>query len=488
MWHAVVCLGAVYESYASTTWGCTTILPRKVPEKSEFALRQFNLAIKHLLNAAHRGEDKWRALAASILFTCICSIQGLHGEARVHLAAGRNLLDELDTENTKLYSQGSGQKPSYSSAHAAVPIPLGSLRPIVTTLDLHARALSNGPLVYKLESLPANDSYTVWRYYQPPPLADENPNTVSARGPGSWQYLTGENLVKANRAAESLFNGILLAQAESVDDIAALTTQAATDKLEMLSTRQAPYKRCYANLTTALHAFTEEMEGRSKQVSDSSGASQSLTRAYLTFKVYHSCIRLFFFNDPEMPELRLDPAKMSAYHKDILDLVERILQLGSPRSSSFIPVPSTTQPLSIVAMSGIPQSNRRRATALLRRYPRREGLWDTMFAAALSDLIMDREKEILAERRESGARAAAAAAAAASASADANAGSGKSRGAEKEEEVEKKENDDEEIVEVLDRQYGTRVVFKGERRAEVRLCTWREWMAGQPGKTRLLEW
>ncbi|KAK7740861.1 hypothetical protein SLS62_010958 [Diatrype stigma] len=521
IWHAVVCLGAVYESYAlsspssSSAFSYTTGIPRKGQEKYEFSLRQFNLAIKYLLNAAPSGEDKWRTVSASILFTEICSIQGLHREARVHLDAGRNLLCELEEDDAKL--------PSHSSLYAkTTPVSLCSIRAIVTDLDLRARALTNGPIRYTHVYMPGSDQYTAWRYYQPPPppsrppplaaeaLSNDPLSSASSLG-RRFQCVTSGNLLEANRAAESLFNAILLAQAESVDDIVALARNEGAGKLEKLVARQEPYMRCFANLTAALRAFGREIEGGRSSAADhccSSSTSTStppdpwlrnLTKAYLTLKLYHSVMRLLFFHDAEMPELRQDAAKMGAYYRGLVDMAERILQLGvgvgrgAAPSSSFnpVPVPSTTQPLAIVALSGIPQSNRRRAIALFRRYPRREGLWDTTFAAALTELIMAREKEILAERREGAARNAAGDGSGVVAGKGGDGEEEKGRGEEGgpgENKGGHDDDDDDEIVEALDRQYGTRVSFEGERRAHVTLYTWRGWIAGQPGETRLLEW
>ncbi|RYP21577.1 hypothetical protein DL765_002213 [Monosporascus sp. GIB2] len=312
-----------------------------------------------------------------------------------------------------------------------------------------------------------SDPYNLWRYYEPPLSADEVATAESVSDPCHLKYATSENLLKANRAAESLLNGIFLTQVECVSDITALSTNKGPERLETLARYQAPHERCYTHLSIALRAFSLEMDPKPTQAS-SSEALQSLIKAFLIFKLYHSTIRLFLFcgpGTPGAPGAKLEDPKMGAYHRDALDLAERILQLGSPRTAPFTPVPSTTQPLFVVAYSGTPQSNRRRAIDLLRRYPRREGLWDTMFGAALCELIMAREREILAERRrESGADAY-----------DGNT-------------AETREEDDDEIVELLDRQCRTRVKFENERSARVTLWTWRECMAGQPGKIRRLQW
>ncbi|RYO86096.1 hypothetical protein DL766_000545 [Monosporascus sp. MC13-8B] len=401
------------------------------------------------------------------------SIQGLHEQARVHVAAGRNLLGELDVEDAKHRTQAPLPQPRHfgrsgqaltSNGPQATPVSIGPLRAIVTNLDLHARALDDGPLSYSMDLAMISDPYNVWRYYEPPLSADEVATAESTSGPWHLKYATSENLLKANRAAESLLNGVILTQIECANDITALITDKGPERLKTLARYQAPHERCYTHLSIALRAFALEMDPKPTQAS-SSEVLQNLTKAFLTFKLYHSIIRLFLFCDPGTTGAKLEDPKMGAYHRNTLDQAERILQLGSPRTAPFTPVPSMTQPLFVVAYSGIPQSNRRRAIDLLRRYPRREGLWDTLFGAALCELIMAREREILVERRrESGT------------------------GAYGGDTADTREEDDDEIVEVLDRQYGTRVKFENERSARVTLCTWREWMAGQPGKVRQLHW
>ena len=538
IWHAVVCLGAVFESYSSSAQSQGAVVPQGGGLNTTlFALRQSNLAIRHFLDNTSRDGEKWRALAASILFTSISSIQGSHDQARIHLTAGRKILDELD-KDASLQTRAGQSRPkdsranqqapslpssSVSSASSATPIPLSTLRTIVTILDLHSRALSDGPRSYDFFFATNSEHYNVWRYYEPPLAGSKNESitktpTSSAR-PGHYRYATAENLVKANRAAESLFNGTMLTQARYMEDISSLSTNNTEEMTRLMAARQEPHNRCFSNLGTALRMFGEEMEGELYMPSSAPDpVRQNLTKAYRTLKLYYNLIRLFLFKDLESPVIRMDPALMADFHQEMLDTAEAILRLsycgnGSnvsgvdwSASSAFIPTPSPTQALSVVAMTGIPQSNRRRAISLLRAYPRREGLWDTAFAAALAETVMAREKEIIAERRR-----AAAAAAADDDDDDANVGRGNATNVRDNDNIssgveaikigdeqgsrhepkqlqEEEEDDGAEIIDVLDRQYGTRAIFQGERCAEVTLCTWREWKAGLPGKKCLVKW
>ncbi|RYP54440.1 hypothetical protein DL768_000746 [Monosporascus sp. mg162] len=404
------------------------------------------------------------------LFVTTVSIQGLQEQAQVHVAAGRNLLRELDLEDAQRRAQTPLPQPQYfgrsrqaltPNGSQATPVSIGPLRAIVTNLALHARALNDGPISQIVDFAMISDPYNVWRYYEPPLSADEVAAAESTPGPCHLKYATSENLLMANRAIESLLNGVSLTQVEYAND---MVTSKRPQRFETLVRCLASHKRCFTNLSIALRAFALEMNSKSTQAS-SSEAFQSLTRAFLTFKLYHSIIRLFLFCSAGRPGVKLEDARLGTYYKDIVDLAERILQLGSPRAAHFTPVPSTTQPLFAVAHSGVPQSNRRRAIDLLRRYPRREGLWDTMFAASLGELVMAREREILAERRRKS-----------------------STGVDDGDAAETEEGDDDEIVETLDRQYGTRVKFESDRSARVTLCTRREWMAGQPGKVYQFQW
>ncbi|RYO74960.1 hypothetical protein DL764_010642 [Monosporascus ibericus] len=401
------------------------------------------------------------------------SIQGLHEQSRVHVAAGRNLLRELDLEDAKRRARpplpqprhcGRSRQALTHNGSQAIPVSIGLLRVIVTNLDLHARALDDGPLTHVEDFAMISDLYNVWRYYEPPLSSDEVAAAESASGPCHHKYATSENLLVANRAVESLLNGIALAQLENVNEMTTLVANEGPQAIGILTRFQAPHKRCFTNLSIALRAFELEMDPKPTQAS-SSEVPQNLTKAFLTFKLYHSIIRPYLSYNSGTPWARLEDETMAASYKDILDLAERILQMGNPRAAPFTPMPSTTHPLFAVAHSGVPQSNRRRAIDLLRRYPRRDGLWDTMFAASLSDLIMAREREILAERRRES-----------------------STGGDDADAAEAEEGDDNELVELLDRHYGARVKFESERSARVTLCTWREWIAGQPGEICRFHW
>ena len=542
IWHAVVCLGAAYETYAASRQRGVAQGRRGDPDMARFAMRQFNLAINHLLHTTSGIGEKWRALAASILFTCISSIQGSHAQARIHLKAGRKLLDELDvdalrqqmligpprpslTEDTALQPPS---PPSSSSASSSAPISVRSLRTIVTMLDLHARALSEGPLSYDDFFATTSDPYNVWRYYQPPVSAA--PSSSSSSKLGRFRYATAENLVRANRAAESLLNGTLLTQAKYAEDIAGLTAagEKKSAKMRSLVILQASHRRCFDKLGVALRAFGRELEGgggggvvarvlAAPSVVDP--VRLNLTKAFLTLKLYQSLTRLFLFQYVAMPGIACagttvpgfqgDMADMCRWNREIVDMAEQVLRLtyecnrgagsGGPGggasgvgggaggargagSSAFIPTPSATQALSTVAMLGVPQSERRRAIALLRAYPRREGLWDTAFAASLAELGMAREQEIIAERRRFFTEVA-----------GGDSYDGSDSGVKNEIEREERprsevENDDDECVDVLDRQFGARAWFEGETRAKVVLRTWREWLAGEPGKECIVEW
>ncbi|RYP43199.1 hypothetical protein DL770_011781 [Monosporascus sp. CRB-9-2] len=85
---------------------------------------------------------------------------------------------------------------------------------------------------------------------------------------------------------------------------------------------------------------------------------------------------------------------LSAQKVAFVGLAECILKLSGSKDPTFTPAPSTTQPLFIMAHSEFPESIRRRAVDLLRRYPRREGLWNTVFAAAPADMSIAHKKSV----------------------------------------------------------------------------------------------
>jgi hypothetical protein len=195
--------------------------------------------------------------------------------------------------------------------------------------------------------------------------------------------------------------------------------------------------------------------------------------ALATLRLFQRTTRLLFVKDPgiDPPEFTsystpiiTRPADLEANLDEIVDLAESILvsesqppptstlSIPSLNPSVFIPTPATTQPLFVAVHASCNPDLRSRAIQLLEQYPRREGLWDSLLAARLAELLLAREDEALQRTRS-------------------NMGDKPDRS-----------------TLVLIKVHDMRVHFKGERNAEVRFRSWQEWMAGRDGVDVTLRW
>lgn len=450
LWHAVVGLGAAYEMYLASSQSHRSIMAHY--NSNEFVLQQSNLAIKALVGTS-LGIDKWRTLTASVLFTHICCLQSHHEQAFMHLSAGHKIIQamQVDGRNKRLDpvllhspDPSIGEGPRMLGASSNIPVSLTTLQVIIANLESHRQALDCGGLIYETNK---NHSFNLWLSYREPLTDLGRMNTYSA---------TIENLINGNRAAESLFYGLILYSQKHSDKLAAVLGKNDVSNLQALISGQEPYRRCYTRLRTFHGACA---------ISDTpthyaAGPYHTTTKAILSLRLLLTTMRLLLLRNPDTPSEPITQSYIRLQFEAILSTAEKILQIDNASSTStFIPTPSTTQPLYVVAHSAFPQSLRRRAVSLLRQYPRCDGVWDTSFSAALADLTMRQER------------------------APATSGEGMEDG-----DFPSGHDDDDREVETLDRIYRYRVIFQGVRTAVIVSRTWREFLAGLPEKRTLLKW
>ena len=488
LWHAVVSLGAIHEYYSSAASSPSPASNDARRQASVFALREFNLAIRHLVRTrTHLGPipEKWRALIASVIFTCICSIQGLHNQALIHLSASRKLLLELEEESrTREARSGpvSRQSPPQS------PVSLSSLHTIVASFDAQARALESGGLKDEQALLVDSEVYSDWRLYHSPtsiPLASSSSLDRCHRCQ-ALDLATPGNLARAGRALESLLNHMIVwTQQNASGSAAILMGKADASMLQKLVAGQQAYVRAFRQLATTVSRLKPAAERDCLCPAKKADPElRTKRKAILTLCLFQATCRLLFLCDPGIepehegyssasPSRTSEPLDPESHFSHIVDLAESILTNGvggndrtdennkteSPASctssrrvstpESFTPSSSTTQPLSVVAHSSSSPTLRHRVIDLLRRYPRRDGLWDSIFAARMWELVLAREE------------AAVAAAAAA---------------------------DVKEFNPVLAKGHDMRVEFVAEREARVVFRSWGEWIAGEAGEETTLRW
>ncbi|KAI1747219.1 hypothetical protein F4782DRAFT_448188 [Xylaria castorea] len=449
VWHAVVSLGAVYESFLARS--SRPSVTSAVPPGKDFALQQCNLAIRFLTNSPDLESDKWRTLTASVLFTYICSLQDLQEQAFMHLTAGHKIIQAMVLDGRyKRLSPGLPATPEPSTDEGRgvfaspdnIPISLATLQAVIANIESHRQALDHGGLNYEETR---NHTFNVWLSYR-------NPSS-HYRG-SSLQYAMRPSIVNANRAAESLLYGLMLYSQVNSDRLAAVVGKGDMASLEVLISGQEPYKRCFTELHAFVQTCTIEADTHAQI---RSGGNKSIQNALLSLRLLLATIRLLLLRNPDKPEQPIIRSYLCAQFQEIVRIAQQVLQTDDDRAS-FIPTPHMTQSLFLVAHSGFPQSIRRRAISLLRAYPRCAGVWDTMFSAALADMMMKQEKLVLGEKVMTPGR--------------------------EEEDL----DDDEEVVNLLYRVYRYRISFQGGRRAVVAMHTWRDFLGDLPETSILLTW
>ncbi|KAL9093041.1 MAG: hypothetical protein Q9165_004179 [Trypethelium subeluteriae] len=428
IWHAAVSLGAVDESY-NIRQG---ILPAYIThdERVQFALQQFGASIKHLIDPSYHlteKQDKRVALAASVLFTCICSIQGLQNQALIHLRGGLKLLQEIKVEEQQSAS------PCSRSSSDASPLSLVAMQSVLNNLNIQAESILGGRLDAESPSLVDVDHYSCWRLYQAPSFsAEASPSSLG-------------NIVEACRAVESLFNSMVVFFQRP--DIYRATL--ALD-FETVSKQQLPFMRVLQSLTSALSMF----EACSHGVLD-----ESTRKAITVLKMFHIVCRFILI--PKKVEA--DRAvRFDSVLKHVVDLATQVLDGSSANwpatrqqdtfSSISVPVPSMSLLLLVAAISARTTHTRERAIELMKAYPRREGLWDSFMAAELARTVLHakglpttvKEEEAMID------------------------GQSKTKG--------------------LWTDYMISVAFHGERKAEITMKTFHQWMNGEIGKQTTMEW
>ncbi|KAF7556441.1 hypothetical protein G7Z17_g1421 [Cylindrodendrum hubeiense] len=449
IWHAIVSFGSVHESYITAKPTTYT--------KNMFAMQQFNASIRCLTDPESSNyTNKWRAMVVSTIFTCVCHLEGLEEQARIHLRAGCRLLREIEYEETKAKLNEHWQ-PQGNADHVKVqtststmaPISFSSISSILTGFQIRAQALNRGGILEFPTLISHHDSFSVWRYYT---------------APYTRPYLTARNLRQANRAIESLMNSTIFFMqkyAEKIKDL--LTGKGGAELLESLSQKQEPEVRCFREISKAIRSFeTELVTVEGVRLNDT--AKRPLKIGLLTLNLYHKTIRFILLKDPEEPDTMKRYALLPQMETSIIKLAGQILDLIEGDGSgthSFDPIPPTSGPLFIVAHSGFTQETRRQAVRLLKR-PQMIGLWDSGLSAKLAEAIMAREETVAYEDRL--------------------------RKVVEGEAVPETRRDEDILVQPLYRIFSITMSITGRREATIVMRTWQEWMHGKSGQRSVVNW
>ncbi|CVL12461.1 hypothetical protein FPRO06_04853 [Fusarium proliferatum] len=441
IWHAVVSLGSAHEDFAEHGQGL----------RSMFALEQFNAAIRSLTDSrSPRYADRWRALIVSTIFTYVCTIKGLHDQTRLHLQAGCNLFHEVQgvakkcmTASKETQIQEAIQDEAWISS---VPVSIAPIQSILVTLELQLNALDHGGMTESPNLLLRSKTLNTWRYYTAPrPSHRLTPDTVN----------------QAHCATESLFSGLILFSQEHARQLGDMQTgKSGPAGLSLLAAQQKSHTRCYKEIRKAINVFENKI-ARSDHTPGHE--NQGELHTLLPLHLFQAANRLLLIQDPDDNDRSKREIDLPALYSSIVDLAEQIMNLDPAKTRRV----TYTQHLFLVAHSGIGQSTRRRAVALLRR-PRLEGGWDSLISASLAEAIMDREREAACEYQV-----------------EQHPDAATTGEEEKREPVEEEEGEE---VNPMFRIFNITFVFTGPREARVVLRTWREKLEDVAGRTRVIRW
>lgn len=330
IWHAIVCLGAVHESEGGpcSTGDRNTAL---------FGIEQFNMAIQSLRSSAKKS-DKGVALTISTIFATMCVLGNKYEQAMVHLKAGVKMLKDLEGDDLRPVTKGPSQLRKTPSAFDSVPISIAPIRNILLRMNMTQQALSHGGLFGAAppSEILENNIFRVWHSYTAP-----LPST------GSKSILTPDVVLAANRASESLLNGLVSelqlltcdrgpfaeitkqayasqAQSEALNRIMEGKGDRATE-IARLATQQRPHTRGYRELSRALSVFEAELEKPS--CGTSRATHEQLSHAIRPLRLYLATCRIIMVLDPDtfLPQRISNHAALCS---SILVNTEAILNIG----------------------------------------------------------------------------------------------------------------------------------------------------------------
>lgn len=458
IWHAVTALGTVCRDYDFKT--CSTA-------GNVFAMQQIGTSLQHLTQPRSASSmDRWRALIASILFTCISVVQGSYSQALVHASSGAKIFRELEDED-KVLRKGRGGTGRASLS----PISFSSVRSVLITFQIQQSVVDPGDILGSPSIESHDDSYSAWRTYSAP-------DRTAIPG----HVLTPDNIIRATRAGEALIFGLSFFPALYFEELSALVASREL-QLPSIAAKQRSHTRCFKEIKKTIALFEDALMstagGFTMGVVDSSSSSTSgasiraqIEKALKYLRVYHHTSRLLLHRDPDEqnPIKRLPVLKWLS--ETIVDLCEELMDLeaagfGNGDGTYLIPSPPLTNPLSMVALLGFGPATRRRAVALLWR-PRLEGVWDTQLSASIIEASMERQMEARNEyyaaiEKEGGVLPQ-----------PVVRGTG----------VEEVDNG----VHPQFRSAGFSMVFTGERSADVSIHIWRDLLDGKPPYLKRIEW
>lgn len=351
IWHASVAVAAMYKRYT---------IPADAPASAglrrglyEFALAQYNASIGGLMGVARRDDpspdDKDVVLATSVLYSGLCSLRGDPKEAFLHMRSGLRLFRQWKHWERR-GCRGGGV------------LPVNSLITLFNRFDSQALNLLDD--ASRLES--------------------EGEDIPREPSNGSFTSVT-----EAYFEFELTLNGLV--DLRQRKDLVSGPQGSCSLRENRLALRNA--LDAWGAKFAALYPLLKESE----------------MEAALILRIRQIAFEIALAIDVAHWELAWD--EFREQYEQIVTLSRQLLEEYHPMSSGdsescapmFSFAASVCEPLYITASSCRDHSIRREAISLLRSWPRRECLWDSVLAASLGESIMLlEEKAVIDVRNGSG--------------------------------------------------------------------------------------
>ena len=360
IWHASIAVAAMYKRYTIPAGEATAALRSGL---YEFALAQYNASISGLVGVAGAEEGPGPdgrdvILATSVLYSGLCSLRGDPKEAFLHMRSGLGLFRQWRHWERK-GRRGAGR---------------GGVLPVDSIITLFNR--------FESQSLNLLDdaSRIEWEGHDDIPR-DPSPTPFASVTEAYFEF-------------ELTLNGLVdLRQRHD---------------LVSVPSRPRPLGESRVAFRGALEAWKRKFEALWPLLRDSE------MEAALTLRIRQIAFEIALGVDAECWELGWD--EFLPQHRQIVELSRQLLEEYHPLSSSgagggdgyggggcasmFSFAASVSEPLYITASSCRDGAVRREAIELLRLWPRRECLWDSVLAASLAESIMLLEESAVGNLRD----------------------------------------------------------------------------------------
>ncbi|KAF9701186.1 hypothetical protein EKO04_000067 [Ascochyta lentis] len=340
--HCLMALGAMYRRF----FECTSahVDSDVANQHFQFALRQSNKAIQQLVKQQTRSSsidaaDKLTVMTCCILFGSLANLQGQQQAALDHLRSGIRMLRETTSQSHN------------RNAH---PVSLGSLRSILTGLDIQARSSINWSEIQS------------WEPFFPTPQPSDAAD-IDISHP--WA------LSELHCRIETLLNDTLAFNRGCV-------ARPFSDRESIHHEHNALIWR-YQRISQTLSSI------RSLPLPSSHSPSQGLSRVLLLHAQTQHYLRSsilplkhhFNISSP----LSHTPYDATTLFSDMMSNAVHLLSATSPPGPIYTVAPGPLAALWLIATSA-PSSCvalRKRAMELMLSHPRREGLFDGMLAGRI---------------------------------------------------------------------------------------------------------